>query len=157
MLPAELLVGRCRKGFFNVCTFRANFHLFLSHLQKTNIRSDPAELMYIDKELWPFLNTSSSVSNAAAASRWKNRVFLYELSQLSDQDPTRSLAFRKDLQSFLGLKQPIPDMIWFKPGIDHEDAEALNDVNSKKIDICQPKYGTYSPIIWKSGVCMAGG
>ena len=30
MPPAEKLVGKCQRGWFNLCTFRSNFHIHLS-------------------------------------------------------------------------------------------------------------------------------
>lgn len=69
------------------------------------------------------------------------KVFLYEVSQLSDSDDDRATQFRIDLQSFLGLRTPIDPMIWYKPGVKHEDEKVIGEVKAKKIDICSKRYG----------------
>jgi len=134
MLPPEKLIGKCRRGSFNVCTARANFHLFLSNFGKTDMATSADEHSYVDpairKSMVPF-----------DGRRW--RVFLYEVSQLSGDNEKLATQFRYDLMAFLRLSQPISPMIWFKPGRQHEDQRTLDEVNSKKIDICSPRYGEY--------------
>lgn len=67
----------------------------------------------------------------------QRRVFLYEVSQLSDKDETRSLRLRQDLQDYLKLDKPIEPFIWFKPGKNHSDPSVKQAIESQKIDICQ--------------------
>jgi len=143
MPPAERLVGKCRKGWWNVCTFRANFHLFLANLGKTNITTDPNEIEYIDAEF------RTSIDPVPTTNR---RVFLYDVSQLSTSSPEslshgqqrndddRAVQFRLDLQDYLKLQKPIDPFIWFKPGRHHTEQQQLEQVNSKKIDICNDTY-----------------
>jgi hypothetical protein len=122
MPPAEKLVGNCVGGMHGVCTRSGNFHFFLRNLGKTNT-TDPDESRYIEPKLRRFQRVIAS----------KRRVFLYEVSQLSDKDENRSLAIRDDLQQFLGLKEPIAPFIWFKPGRNHTRQD-LKRINKKKID-----------------------
>jgi hypothetical protein len=127
MPPPQDLIGPCYKGFYNVCTFRANFHLFLSNLGKTSMTTN--EQTYI-----------AHVRQAASPINFTRNIFLYEVSQLSDTDPERAAQVRLDLQAFLGLKEPFaPETMWYKPGIQHDNV-TLDKVNSKKIDICQAQY-----------------
>jgi hypothetical protein len=137
MPPLEKLVGPCGMGMHNVCTMRGNFHLFLRNLGKTNT-SDPAEGQYIG----PRLRRSQDIVDH------KGRVFLYEVSQLSDNDKGRSSALRLDLQQFLGLNEPIAPFIWFKPGKNHSD-EHLARVNLNKIDICDDKFNIVRSTLMK--------
>jgi len=130
MPPAEKLIGKCRKGWQNVCTFRGNFHLFLSNFGKTNMTIDDNERKYVDTQFWASIHPVHT----------DRRVFLYEVSQLSDRDDERALQFRTDLQQYLRLKEPIAPFIWFKPGINHTEERELEKVNSQKIDICDDKY-----------------
>lgn len=138
MPPAETLIGRCRKGWYNVCTNRANFHVFLSNLGKTNITTNMEEMEYVDIPLRQAIDPIHT----------NRQVFLYEVSQLSDQDTKRSVQLRQDLQHFLHLQQPIPPFIWYKPGqnrtTDHNHAPTAH---SNKIDICDGRYNAIRAIL----------
>jgi hypothetical protein len=133
MPPAEVLIGRCRKGWNNVCTNRANFHVFLGNLGKTNITTNAEEMKYVNMDMRRAINPLRST----------RKVFLYEVSQLSDKDTDRSITFRQDLQHFLHLKQPISPFIWFKPGQSRSLSirnETTIAADVRKIDICDVKY-----------------
>lgn len=82
----------------------------------------------------------------------KRRVFLYEVSQLSDDSSGREGQFRVDLQSFLGLRQPIEPLIWFKPGRQHSDEKVIQRTNSKKINICDEKYEGLRNVLMEQAV-----
>jgi hypothetical protein len=146
MPPAEELVGLCGGRMHGVCTSRGNFHFFLRNLGKTNT-SDPDESRYIGRlgrhrqALLRFQRVISS----------KRRVFLYEVSQLSDANETRSLAIREDLQQFLGLREPIAPFIWIKPGKNHTRKE-LNRIDNKKIDICDDKFAKLRSTLMEQSV-----
>jgi hypothetical protein len=132
------LVGRCGKGMFNVCTFRGNFHLFLSGLGKTRLIQSEKELMGPYLQLVRGHDGSKEFAiNATAA----QPLFLYEISQLSDKNATRASTLRKDLQEFLNLNQPVSPMIWFKPGRNQSSIPAQKTINERKINICQSQYG----------------
>jgi hypothetical protein len=141
MKPADELIGRCGKTSRGVCTFRGNFHLFLSNLGKTNM-SDPNEIQYIG----PKIRRSRDALETKT-----QKVFLYEVRQLSDPDPEREVQLLSDLQSFLGLQEPISSMIWFKPGKKHADS-IMEHVNERKINICDEKYNNLREVLMEQSV-----
>jgi hypothetical protein len=140
MPPADELIGHCGPRNRGVCTSRGNFHIFLRNLGKTNT-TDPDESRYIAKGLRRFECVIPS----------KRRIFLYEISQLSDKNETRSTAIRDDLQQFLGLREPIAPFIWFKPGKNHT-REELKRVDKKKIDICDDKFAKLRSTLMEQSV-----
>lgn len=107
-----------------MCTFRSNFHIFLNNLGKTG-----------NETIVPFVD--SRYKKAIDVVPTSRRVFLYEVSQLSDKDEKRSLRLRQDLQRYLNLDKPIEPFIWFKPGKNHSDESIKKAVDHRKIDICQ--------------------
>jgi hypothetical protein len=128
MPPAEALIGKCRKRSNNVCTNRASFHVFLANFGKTNFTSVD-ELALIDPDMQKALDPVPT----------RRRVFLYEISQLSD--PQRESQFRKDLQVFLHLQKPIDPFAWFKPGKNRTDEKAdTKQFNRDKINVCEDRY-----------------
>ena len=145
MPPAENLIGKCRRGWENVCTFRGNFQIFLSNLGKTNMTIDMNERMFVDSNFW------SAIHPVPTA----RRVFLYEVSQLSDTDKNRAFQFRTDLQSYLHLKQPIESFIWYKPGVNHTKEENVFEVRSKQIDICEARYDNLRSVLMHQSVQVA--
>jgi hypothetical protein len=134
------LVGKCRKGFFNLCTFRANFHIPLINLGKTNRTEE--ELQYVAPQWLP-----RSIKPLPPNNR---QILLYEVSQLSD--PKYETQFRMDLQNFLGLQREIPPMIWFKPGKKHTDAQVIEKTSLKKIDICDDEFRDLRAILMEQAV-----
>jgi hypothetical protein len=140
MPPAETLIGKCKKGTWNVCTDRSAFHMSLSRFGKTNILSDPIESQYIHCK-----NISKFQLGIIPTSR---RIFLYDVSQLSDLNKNDfSVQLRADLQHFLGLRQPISPFIWYKPGRNHTDEDLLRQIESRKINICDDKYLTLRDVL----------
>ena len=141
MPPAETLIGRCLKGWNNVCTNRANSHVFLSNLGKTNITTNMEEMDYVDVQMRTAIDPIQTNRN----------VFLYEVSQLSDKDTKRSLQFQQDLQHFLHLKQPIPPLIWYRPGQNRITTDNTNNTThvsrSNTIDICDGRYNAIRAIL----------
>lgn len=137
--PVEL-IGKCRKGFFNLCTFRANFHIPLINLSKTN-RTE-AELQYVSPQWLPRSIRPLPPNNRG--------IFLYEITQLSDTE--REAQFRIDLQRYLGLVQPIPPMMWFKPGKKHTDAHVIEKTSLKKINICDDEFRELRAILTEQAV-----
>jgi hypothetical protein len=147
------LTGKCYKSSLNVCAFRGNFHLFLSSLGKTNMARDPDEYQYVAE---PYRRSIHPVfsQNMSSSSSSSSKIFLYEVSQLQSDDDgsskvdgnatttgtSRELQFRRDLQHFLQLQQPLTTpMIWFKPGR-ARTAEFLVQVKKRQMDICHNEY-----------------
>ena len=127
MPPVEKLIGRCGKGMFNVCTFRSRYHIFMANLGKTPLSAQERTLFGKHNRI--VKPTPTPVP-----------VFLYEVTQLSDTDPTRETQLLQDLQNFLELEQPLDRMLWFKPGIKHSNEAVAQYLETKKIDICDSRY-----------------
>ncbi|CAB9528585.1 expressed unknown protein [Seminavis robusta] len=163
MKPAETLTGRCYRQHQGVCTFRGNFHLFLANLGKTNILSNPAEMALIPREYHKNVQPIPL----------QGRIFLWEVSQLqTDQELLRNnnnhssvflqqqykhsnLQFRQDLQQFLRLDDPLPEMIKIKPGKQHPNNQIAQRVSANKIDICQPRYEELREILMRQSKLAA--
>lgn len=159
MPPAGTLLGRCSRRHQGLCTFRGNFHLFLANLGKTNILVDSAEQALIPREYRKMIKPVPL----------KGRIFLWDISQLKqdnadrggdlhpDQQNQHSNAhFREDLQHFLRLEEPLPEMIWVKPGFSHSKNATLKDqVASQKIDICDDQYLKLRTVLLEQGLLAA--
>ena len=146
MPPATTLIGNCGKGSFNVCTYRGNFHFFLANLGKTNMTS-PQELALFAPKLQRLHTKIKQELLTQQAYPISQPLFLYDVSQLSDTDNDRALQFRTDLQTFLQLDRPIPPMIWYKPGIQHQDPQKMAAITARKINICHSNYTTVRTIL----------
>ncbi|CAB9521334.1 expressed unknown protein [Seminavis robusta] len=164
MPPAETLTGRCARRHQGLCTFRGNFHLFLTNLGKTNILSNSAEKALIPPEYHKMIQPIP----------WQGRVFLWDVSQLqTDQELLQNnnhsslllhlhqhqhsnLQFRHDLQKFLRLDDSLPEMIKIKPGFHHRKNQTVaQQVAAQKIDICQPRYESIRQILVRQGKLAA--
>ena len=123
------LKGNCFKDSQGVCANRADFHLNLVRLGKTNYTVEqeaflPGEWNGIVKDDPPYT---------------PNPVFMYDTQQLSDKDKERSAQFRRDVQLFIGLSTPLPPIIHFSPGKNlNSTMQAERD--ALKIDICSDEY-----------------
>jgi len=142
--PPTQLIGRCRKKMKNVCTFRGNFHLFLANLGKTRVHQNPKELDLFDQ----IAQRSLKPMDDATVNR---RVFLYEVTQLSDANRTQQ--FLTDLQQYLGLTQPfVNPMVWFRPGVQHTSKEQRDKVQNQKIDICDRQYNHLRQVLMEQAI-----
>lgn len=77
--------------------------------------------------------------NVSAVPYMPNPVFLFEMHQLSDTDPKRTVAFRKDIQSFMGLKGELPEILHHRPGRNW-GKDKQREKDGKKIDICDEQH-----------------
>lgn len=157
MPPAETLVGRCSRRHQGLCTSRGNFHLFLANLGKTNILTDPNEQILIPKEYRKMIKPVPL----------KGRIFLWDISQLKQDKVEETLStqshtqrhsnakFREDLQQFLRLEEPLPEMIWVKPGFAHSNTTIKEQVASQKIDICDDQYRALRAVLLQQGALAA--
>lgn len=119
MPPAQTLLGRCTPESFGVCTDEAMFHIHLSYLGKTDLKTDN-ERKLLRRPLYKNLMRLPSLPNP---------LFLYEISQLRGPDEVLVDQYRKDVSEYLGLSQllgPIPE------------AEPTDRV--KALDICEEMY-----------------
>lgn len=78
-------------------------------------------------------------SNYLAQFEDTRHVFLYEMSQLENNEFTDT--FLQDLQEFLGLETPLKGpMIHEKPGRAAISQKHQAELDSKKVNICDPQY-----------------
>jgi hypothetical protein len=129
MPPPETLTGNCRKGTQGVCGSRANFHLSLVSLGKTDYTLEKEA--FTPKE-WNVLLKDDPPPSI-------HPVFLYDTQQLADKDNVRSLRFRQDIQTFLGLNESLPEVVHYSPGKTLNATEQA-DRDAKKINICKEEY-----------------
>jgi hypothetical protein len=123
-MPVGSLIGNCDAAGNNIlCTDEARFHLHLNNLGKTNQTS--AEEV---KLLKPPLISETPTTKVQPM---RNQVFLYEISQLYDEDETRAYTYRRDLGHFIGLKRGLSPI-----------APAKHNRKNFKyaLDICEDQY-----------------
>lgn len=121
MPDPRLLFGKCIPGSQGVCGDEARFHLHLSLLGKTKGSLEERLLLGGDAESSILFNHSMSLSN---------EVFLYEISQLYDNNRSRTDRYRKEMSTFLGLDSPLPPLPTSHRSKNHKYA----------LDICEPKF-----------------
>jgi hypothetical protein len=122
-MPVGSSIGKCGAAGHNVlCTDEARFHLHLNNLGKTN-QTSPDEV----KLLTPSLSKTSKPK----VQPMRNQVFLYEISQLHDEDETRAYTYRRELGNFLGLKRGLSPIV-------HRKHSRRNTTNP--LDICEDQY-----------------
>ncbi|KAL7581595.1 hypothetical protein ACA910_022152 [Epithemia clementina (nom. ined.)] len=122
-LPApEYLRGACISGSRGVCVEGARFHDYLALLGKTEL-SDPNELNLL---------SPSRVAEARAMLPLPNKVFLYEISQIRDDNWTRKEEYMRDLSAFLGL------------GVNLKDDDTEHESRNREgfFDICDDHYSS---------------
>jgi hypothetical protein len=139
MPPAEQIQAKCFRSQQGVCLDRANFHVHLAKLQKTNVTtssSSEQELRLFTTKQKKALRMLNNTTRKSA-----NRIFLYDTEQLGDtMNASRQLQFRQDLASYLGLTSALPPILHISPGkkLNNATEQAKRDAN--KINICDNVY-----------------
>jgi hypothetical protein len=129
-MPNPNTLHSCRQDSQGVCMKRADYHLSLVRLGKTNYTQEQDAFSLASE--WNNLVKDDPVHSP-------NPVFLYDTEQLADQDQERMAQFRQDLQEFLGLSEPLPPVLHYSPGkILNETLQQERD--AKKIDICSDQF-----------------
>jgi hypothetical protein len=131
------LIGKCYKGNRHTCTDMGDFFLFLRSLGKTlpvNGTGGDSSITEFEQKMYKGNKIPRNLR------RIPNPVFLFDVSQLNDDNATRSTQFSQDMQDFLELKTPLPGMPHVKPGKTHADEEQLIIRETRKIDICDDEY-----------------
>jgi hypothetical protein len=126
-LIGELTCRQCKSPLY-LSTATGAFHQYLARLQQTPL-SDPKEMALLD----PFTPERVKLRQHTGL---PNSIFFLEISQLGDQNATRSEIFRKDLQQFLGLEQELPPIPHLRP----RNKSTKKPANATKIDICEAQY-----------------
>ena len=135
------LIGKCQRGSRNTCTDKGNFAYSLMKLGKQNFpRSRPPTQLEEQIIGGPKRFASRGWYNVSAVRVTPNPVFLFELDQLADSDPTRSRQFRTDLERFMGFQHQLSDLVHYKPGKDWSDESIQKVKDGQKIDICRDEY-----------------
>ena len=114
------LIGNCIDTAANVCTEEIRYMDHLSILGKTD-RTSPEELALL---------SPINPKQQRLSSLFQNEVFLYEISQLDEVDLEMASQYRKDLQQFLGLDEPL------SPIEEKLNAWEDSDFRDLEIDIC---------------------
>jgi len=119
------LIGGPHKNTAYAHTGKGEFHAILSLLGKTAMNTDD------ELDLLKGFLREDEILN------WPrplpNKIFFLDRTQMSDKNATRVALFRRDLQNFLGLEQPLPPVPHVRPGKDRKIDESL------KIDLCKPE------------------
>jgi hypothetical protein len=125
------LIRTCHR---HVCTERANFHVALARLGKTDMTA-PEELEIIRKN-WELFKE-------VPPPRLPNKIFFWTTDQLTDKNETRAAKFRSDVQQFVGFNkeiQPVPHVMP-EPKFGVTIKNALQEkINKTLIDICESQY-----------------
>jgi hypothetical protein len=95
MPDPSTLAKHCTRSSQGVCGPRAQYHLSLVRLGKTNFSLEREA--FSPKE-WDHLLRDNPV-------RSPNPVFLYDTQQLADKDPKRKANFRRDIEAYLESSQ----------------------------------------------------
>jgi Sulfotransferase domain len=118
------LIGDCSADAYNVCTEEIRYMDHLSAMGKTD-RTNPEEL----KLLSPVLPR-----HRQSQPKLNNEVFLYEISQIEEADETLAAQYRKDLQEYLGLAEPI------EPLEETPESHETSPVKHLEINICDEEH-----------------
>lgn len=127
--PIESLIG-AENSWKDVSTDTSRFELGLQQLGKVPLSKHQ-------------MKTLKSKHRVVAPVPF--HVFLYTMEQIADHDKARSTKFGEDMQSFLGLSEPIV--------FTHENKNHF--VGAKKhpetIDICEPRYDDLRQLLVSQG------
>jgi hypothetical protein len=116
MPPVDDLIGTLVDDMNGVSTDEARFHANLDNLRKTQRTKEELDLIGDPRQ--------SSLPKSP------NPVFLYEISQLYDEDETRKLQYVDDLKNYLGLTQDMKELA-------DDSQEKHHNPPPGTIDICE--------------------
>jgi hypothetical protein len=133
----NLLIRHCGRKWTLMCSARGFFGFHLMRLGKHGHGGRPPSSLELQMLDW--MGFAHNSTDSQRANPVPNDIFLFELSQLSDTNKTRHTQFKADIQSYLELSQPLPEMVHYTPGKEwHNALQAKRD--AKKIDICNDQY-----------------
>jgi hypothetical protein len=143
MPPFEDLDSKKHGNQHSVSASSENYHAFLKNLGKTALTSrEELTLMPRDvrRDIVQQLKRRREMNQTGPLfPRAPNPVFLYDVSQLEDDNPTRQDRFARDLSNFLGLSWeehplwPLPS-----PEVSHKPVSA--EVQAKMVHICDDRW-----------------
>jgi Sulfotransferase domain len=123
------------KQYDILATSQAAFHVFLASLGKTDMTSDEERQLLRGFYKDEILETTPPI-------RMPQKVFLMDTKQLADVNATRSEIFRQDMESFLGLQQPLASIPHARPNAHHEQRfqHQVKRLIGGKINICDDEH-----------------
>lgn len=103
MTPAHhpMYLGTCSRATHGVCTHEALFHHHLALLGKTDMAT------YDEVDLF----LPGPPKRRPEHETISNKIFLYEITQLYNENQTRAVSYRQDLSNYLGLKQILSPIV----------------------------------------------
>jgi hypothetical protein len=132
------LIGGCQKGNQRVCTIKGNFAYSLIRLGKQHWNGT-RETTDLERIITQPGHGRISGFEPAAVSHLPNDIFLFDVSQLGDEDNKRRESFRHSIKSFMGLTEDLSEAVHFVPGIKwNESLQTMKD--SLKIDVCDRQF-----------------
>lgn len=134
------LIGACFQTSKMVCTAKSEFAYHLLQLGKKHWNGTRPTTALEQEIVAPYRGRNTGV-DPTTVPFLPNPVFLYEISQLDDSNKTRMAQFRRDVQDFLGVSQPMPPLPMIRPGDGlYDDLPTQVVKEALKIDICERQY-----------------
>jgi hypothetical protein len=131
------LIGPCRQGRYLTCTNKGDFAYSLLKLGQQNYPK-PRPATELELSIAGRYNRTVPFDSSTVEYMY-NPIFIFELDQLGDSNVTRNDLFRSDFTKFMGLKEPLPSLPHYKPGMERETEEQLQR-DALKIKICDDEY-----------------
>lgn len=135
--PNEL-IGACPRTWTLLCMGRGFFGYHLLKLHKHHWERSNA-MIQLENQLLELMGIENLIK-VRRHEPMPNDIFFFEIQQLSDENITRHDQFKNDVQEFLRLTEPLPDMLHYRPGKEWNDDELQRRKDAKKIDICQDQF-----------------
>lgn len=131
------LIGSCRQGRFLTCTSKGDFANSLLKLGQQNYPK-PRPATELELSITGRYNRTFPFDSSTVEYMY-NPIFIFELDQLGDTDVARNDLFRSDFTKFMGLKDPLPALPHYIPGMVRETEEQIQR-DALKIKICDDEY-----------------
>jgi hypothetical protein len=135
------LIGRCGRGMRQTCTDMANYAFHLIRLGKQHWQNGTGTPRRPPTPLETHIvgRYRRAAYNLTAIAPLPNPVFLYAVEELADKDVARQANFRRAVQDFLGLSEPLPPLIHYAPGR-RWTGKIQRERNGLKMDICGDRF-----------------
>lgn len=129
--PIESLLDEAAE-WKGVSADQARYELFLLQLGKTNVTTD--DLSRLQQRPHMGIKANSF------------EIFLYDIHQLEDPYERRAWKFRRDLQDFLGLAEPIPAF-----GHENHNHFVGQKAHAETVDLCDDRYVEFRRLLIQRG------
>ena len=120
----DQLIGSCIAAAANVCTEEIRYMDHLSKLGKTD-RSSHEELALL---------TTTNPKDLQGP-KFQNEIFLYEISQMEEEDEELASQYRQDVQQFLGLNEPMSPIteklnVWEETAFQEDEIDICDEIHA---------------------------